>query len=86
MEPELQMMRWLWCLLSREFEPIVTLKLWDYMFSGIDESYIEISKYSSMYMADDYITSMRDPLIHLDYLCIAMILLIRDDLYGHDVD
>jgi len=37
--PELQLMRWLRCLLSREFPIAHTLVLWDYIFGGIEPTH-----------------------------------------------
>jgi len=42
------------------------------MFSGIDEVYIQVSKFNNMYFEDDYSTSLKDPLIYLDTLCVSM--------------
>ena len=81
-EPELQMMRWLRCILCREYDVVVTLQLWDYIFTRINPTYIDESKFSQMYFEDDYLSSGKDPLISLDYLIIGMILYIRDDVYG----
>ena len=35
-QPELQLMRWLRCVLSREFKIDQTLIFWDFIFSGIE--------------------------------------------------
>lgn len=40
--PELQLMRWLRCVLSREFEPDATLQLWDYILGGV---YLQYTQY-----------------------------------------
>jgi len=55
------------------------------MFSGIDEVYINLSKFNNMYFEDDYSTSFWDPLIHLDTLCVSMMVHIREGLYGEDM-
>lgn len=34
--PELQLMRWLRCVLSREFKIEITLVYWDYILAGIE--------------------------------------------------
>lgn len=78
LDPELQMMRWLRCILSREFTPDETLVLWDYLFSGIDPFFINQTKYNNMYLKEDYHTSMSDPLIYLDLMSISMLVHIRD--------
>lgn len=36
--PELHLTRWLRCMLSREFSLENSLKIWDFILSGIDES------------------------------------------------
>jgi len=41
LSPELQLMRWLRCMLSREFDPSITLMLWDYILGGV---YIHFTK------------------------------------------
>ena len=35
MSPELQLMRWLKCMLSREFSTPVTMQCWDYILGGV---------------------------------------------------
>ena len=35
MSPELQLMRWFRCALSREFTPDVTLECWDFILGGV---------------------------------------------------
>ena len=41
-EPEMQLMRWLRCVLSREFEPDTTMHLWDYILGGL---YLQHTQY-----------------------------------------
>ena len=38
--PELHLTRWLRCMLSREFELETSLKMWDFILSGISEDMI----------------------------------------------
>ena len=79
-------MRWLWCILSWEFDPEETLIIWDYLFSGIDPFFLNLTKYNNMYLKEDYSTSMNEPLIFLDLMCVSMLVHIWDELYGQDND
>lgn len=38
--PELHLTRWLRCMMSREFSLETSLKIWDFIFSGIEEGMI----------------------------------------------
>lgn len=73
-------MRWLRCVLSREFEIKQTLIFWDYIFGGIQ------SKHRSNRICKglSYLEEDVDPLINLDYLCTAMIVNIKKDLLESD--
>ncbi|CAI2359363.1 unnamed protein product [Moneuplotes crassus] len=86
LDPELQLMRWLRCILSREFNIDMTLSLWDYIFSGIKDEYREDRDFGDMYYAESYFDSTEDPLINLDYLCLAMIENIRDKIYKQEIE
>ena len=78
--PELQLMRWLRCLLSREFKIENTLMFWDFILGGIESKHrIDMkSKEAELLSIDD------DPLANLDYLCVAMIMNIKADLLESD--
>jgi len=73
-------MRWLRCLLSREFPINLTLMYWDYIFCGIE------SKHRTDLRIDreEFLSPQEDPLINLDYLCVAMILHIKNKLLESD--
>ena len=73
-------MRWLRCVLSREFKIDFTLILWDFIFSGIE------SKHKSDYKCKgvNFLSTPDDPLINIDYLCVAMIINIKAVLMESD--
>ena len=73
MTPELQLMRWLRCVLSREFEIGIALTYWDYIFGGVE------SKHRTDLRIDreEFLSIYDDPLINLEYMCVAMILHIK---------
>ena len=78
--PELQLMRWLRCILSREFDIKNTLIFWDYIFGGIEKKHkLERKSKGAHYLETDM-----DPLINLDYLCTAMIVNIKEELLDSD--
>lgn len=85
LDPELQLMRWLRCLLCREFDIEISITLWDYIFCGIKMEHRTDYDFGEMYYDDDYHESQNDPLINLDFLCLAMIENIRDSLYHEDI-
>lgn len=79
-QPELIFLKWLRCLLSREFTLQSLLLVWDYILSGIDESgrhYLqklnETTNVETPYHNDEYFLSHNDFLNHLDYVCLAMV-------------
>jgi TBC1 domain family protein 5 len=86
LDPELQLMRWLRCILSREFNIDIVLALWDYIFVGIQDHHRVDRDFGDMYYTDSYFETKDDPLINLDFLCLAMIENIRDRIYKKDVE
>ena len=78
--PELQLMRWLRCVLSREFEIQQTLVLWDYIFGGIETRH----RVDRRCKGTEFLETDFDPLINIDYLCTSMIVLIKEDLLESD--
>ena len=85
LDPELQLMRWFRCLLSREFSIEVAMNMWDYIFSGIQDSQRIDRDFCEIYYSDNYIESFDDPLINLDFLWLAMIENIRKRLHKEDL-
>ena len=73
-------MRWLRCILSREFEIKDTLLFWDYIFGGIETKHRTDRRCQGL----DYLETDIDPLINIDYLCTAMIVNIKQDLLESD--
>ena len=73
-------MRWLRCVLSREFDIKNTLLFWDFIFGGIDSKHLSERKSRGT----EFLETDLDPLINLDYLCTAMIINIKDDLLESD--
>ena len=76
-------MRWLRCVLSREFDIQNTLIFWDYIFGGIDTKH-RFQDNSILKNSESYLEEQADPLINLDYLCTAMIIKIQDVLLDSD--
>ena len=73
-------MRWLRCMLSREFKIENTLMYWDYILGGIETKH----KADPKSLGTEYLLTSGDPLINLDYLCVAMILTIKNELLESD--
>ena len=76
--PELHLTRWLRCMMSREFCIESTLKMWDFMFSGIRDEMVT----AALSIQEDNLDfvsllkeSSQDPFINLECLSIAMIAL-----------
>lgn len=78
--PELQLMRWLRCVLSREFTIEHTLVLWDYIFGGIESKHRSERRCRGL----EFLETHEDPLINIDYLCTSMIVTIKEDLLESD--
>jgi hypothetical protein len=68
LDPELQLIRWLRCVLSREFSIEIVLSLWDYIFVGIKDEHRTNRDFGDMYYNDDYFESKNDPLLNIDFL------------------
>lgn len=86
LDPEIQLMRWLRCILCREFDIEISLALWDYIFVGIQDKHRTDRDFGDMYYTESYHESKDDPLINLDFLCLAMIENIRDKVYKQDLE
>jgi hypothetical protein len=86
LDPELQLMRWLRCILSREFNIDITVCLWDYIFAGVNDQFRQDRDFGDMYYVEGYSESKEDPLINLDYLWLAMIENIRDQVHKKDIE
>lgn len=63
-------MRWLRCVLSREFKIEKSLLLWDFVICGIEPNH----KNDKNAKGSAFLQVLDDPLINLDFLCVAMIL------------
>ena len=82
--PELHLTRWLRCMLSREFCLETSLKMWDFMLSGIDQRMLTGHSPDSENF-DELLKQPRDdPFINLECLSVAMIALIKEDLLESD--
>ena len=73
-------MRWLRCVLSREFPIEQTLMFWDYILGGIESKH----KTDTRVRGNDFLEIDDDPLANLDYLCASMIINIKSDLLESD--
>ena len=83
--PELHLTRWLRCMMSREYEIERTLVVWDYIYSGIDYTKRAVQDIVNV---DDaytwYLEPKDDPFINIEFLSVAMIALIKEDLLESD--
>ena len=100
MSPEMQLMRWVRCMLAREFSEQVSLLLWDYILGGVYMTFISEQRVRCDYQDpkmglpqfQEEFTNLqflmdqplKDPLINLEILCSAMILLKTDMLLTAD--
>ena len=87
--PELHLTRWLRCMMSREFCLETTLKMWDFIFSGINNHMVAaIPSDSGEDEEVDYASLLKgpadDPFINMECLSLAMIALIKPDLMESD--
>ena len=70
-------MRWLRCMLSREFDVKITIHYWDYIFGGL---YLQ----GSSNPKDPFPAQEIDPFLNLDIVCVSMIISIREVLLESD--
>ena len=87
--PELHLTRWLRCMMSREFQLETTLKMWDFIFVGIEPVMVEtIQEENKVEDELNYDTLLKapkeDPFINLECISIAMISLLKTDLLESD--
>lgn len=67
--------------MSREYDVKQTLVLWDYIFAGI----LETARSETDYDEFDLRQPQHDPFVNLEFLSVAMICLIRQDLLDSDL-
>ena len=89
--PELQLMRWLRCVLSREFSEEMTLQYWDFLLGGV---YVQHTVHAQSRqpskdvdpgrVSQPFLAAGLDPFINLDIMCVSMIVSIRDRLLESD--
>jgi hypothetical protein len=90
--PELQLMRWLRCVLSREFDIDSTLLFWDYIIGGVyvqhtslfQQTYKFPLKESLTRLSEPFPDQENDPFINLDIMCVSMIVSIKEVLMESD--
>ena len=75
--PELHLMRWLRCCLSREFDVKITIDYWDYIIGGL---YLQ----GPSNPKDPFPPQETDPFLNLDIVCVSMIISIRETLLESD--
>ena len=85
LDPELQLMRWLRWILSREFSLDIAMNIWDFIFTGIQDCHRVDKDFGDIYYTENYYESTDDPLINLDYLWLAMIEYISNNLNHEDL-
>ena len=73
-------------MLSREFSLETSLKMWDFILSGISEEMIAAHIASEQELAEDDLLKppSGDPFINLECISVAMIALIKKDLLESD--
>ena len=74
--------------MSREYNVESTLVVWDYIFAGILDSqdgYRSRSGAIAEYDEFDLKAPQHDPFVNLEFLSVAMIALIREDLLDSDL-
>eukprot|EP00347_Sterkiella_histriomuscorum_P003581 403363737 len=84
LQPELILLKYLRCLLSREFTPQSLLYVWDFIIQGIDEQgriYLQELKQTQNHHQDE---SSHDFIKSLDYICLSMVQLQRNYLIESD--
>ena len=74
-------------LYSREFTLEATLTVWDYIFSDVDYQLVQQRKYEkiirgqkSFYEQDEYMMGMKDFLVNMDFMALAMFQNVRTEL------
>lgn len=78
------MTRWLRCILSREFSLENSLRIWDFILSGIDKSMLVAFSPGQENLDDLLKKPNEDPFINLECLSVAMIALIKEELLESD--
>jgi TBC1 domain family protein 5 len=88
LQPEFILLRWLRCLMSREYSLPSLLYIWDFFLGGITESHravveraqIKSDVSQSFYNYEDYMNSdsLNDSLVNLDYICVAMLCSVKE--------
>jgi len=89
--PELQLMRWLRCVLTREFDTDTVLIHWDFILGG---AYLQHTKHRQHLFAEPSKDKGRisepfparevDPFLNLDIMCVSMIVSIKEILMESD--
>lgn len=89
--PELQLMRWLRCVLSREFCVDSTLHLWDFILGGVylqhtakHQALLASPSKENSKINETFLPQEKDPFLNLDILCVGMIVHIRKELLESD--
>lgn len=80
MQPELILLRWLRCLMVREFDHETLLYVWDFIFSGVHLGDNKVADVND----ESFYTNVDDNLANLDFICLAMITSIRKELLVGD--
>ena len=99
MSPELQLMRWLKCMLAREFNEQSSLQCWDFILGGMFLCIIQ-NYQDKIYFTRDTLPfnfknklevfnttipeAVEDPLLNLEVLCATMVLIKKDLLLESD--
>lgn len=99
MSPELQLMRWLKCMLAREFNEQSSLQCWDFILGGmfttvmsVHQDHVHFQSGSTPYNFKEKLVCfqktipgvLEDPLLNLECLCATMVLLKKDPLLESD--
>ena len=84
MVPELHLTRWLRCVMSREYCIESTLLVWDFIFSGVLQSKIDLNNPFENEEDRMFRKSNADPFINLEFLSCSMIASLKEELMESD--
>ena len=82
--PELHLTRWLRCVMSREYCIESTLMVWDFIFSGIKNSKIDLHNPFENEEERMFRKPAADPFINLEFLSCAMVTLMKEELMENE--
>ena len=82
--PELHLTRWLRCVMSREYCIESTVIVWDFVFSGVSMSKIDLANPFESEVDRLFRPPSSDPFINLEFISCAMVVLLKEELMEYD--